>query len=41
MQETIPAMAGAAKDLAQSPTDGQNALTDLLKQAQAGQMVNQ
>ena len=41
MQETVPAMAGAAKDLAQAPTDGQNALTDLLKQAQAGQMVNQ
>lgn len=41
MAEQVPAMAGAAKNLAQAPTDGKNALTDLMKQAQAGQPAQQ
>jgi hypothetical protein len=39
MAEQAPPMAAAAKDLSQADTTGQNGLTDLIKQAQAGQAV--
>jgi hypothetical protein len=41
MAEQAPAMASAVKDLGNTPTDGKNALTDLISQAQAGQLTQQ
>ncbi len=35
-QEALPGVAGAAKDLAQAPTDGNNALTSLMQLNGAG-----